>query len=98
MRFRTVSETESAGEDARLLKMIFRNAITVVTPTSAKPVTMVLDMREQSIARDAQCRAATRTFEVAASGDVTTRRLAPMRCLLKTSYILAPLTLSTTSV
>ena len=57
MRFRTVSETESACEDARLLKMIFRNAITVVTATRAKPVTMALDMREQSIARDVQCRA-----------------------------------------
>jgi hypothetical protein len=57
MRFRTVSETESACEDSRLLKMIFRNAITAVTPTSATPVTMVLDMREQSIARDVQCRA-----------------------------------------
>jgi hypothetical protein len=57
MRFRTVSETESACEDARLLKMIFRNAMTVVTPTSAKPATMVLDIGEQSIARDVQCRA-----------------------------------------
>ena len=57
MRFRTVSETESACEDARRLKMIFRKAMRVVIPTSAKPVTMVLDMREQSIARDVQCRA-----------------------------------------
>jgi hypothetical protein len=65
MRFRTVSDTESACEDALLLKMIFRNAMTIVTPTSAKPATTVLDMREQSIARDVQCRAAC-TFEVAA--------------------------------
>jgi hypothetical protein len=57
MRFRTVSETESACEDARLLKMIFRNVMRVVTPTRVKPVTTVLDMREQSIACDGQCRA-----------------------------------------
>jgi len=72
--------------------------MSVVTPTSAKPVTIVVNMREQSIARDAQCRADLVRLRSPRSGDVTARRLAAIRCLPKTLYILAPLTLSTTSV